>query len=252
MKSSRVLKNLSKTYCFLFSAFIFTCVCCNKKCEYGISYSLLITGNEVKKSGKLIQGLPLGLNEIFYHSSIVDTVIVSVHGYGSLGYEWVYPLKSMAKTKKQTFYYRWDWDQCPKSATENLLLKLKKLLKERSTIKHIIIFGHSYGGVITANLIDNNLGSVEIHSIAAPLSGHPKFDKKCPDWPNFEDMKLINSFTQWRTQHKQDGAFRSLAINPQEISVDGSSVIQLPDSLNGRRLGHNLSISWVVNEYFKK
>ena len=63
---------------------------------------------------------------------------------------------------------------------------------------------------------------------------------------------LINSFTQWRTQHRQDGTFKSLAVDPQRVSVRGGSVVQLPDSLNGRRLGHNRSISYVVNEYYKK
>ena len=246
-----MFKGLSKTL-LLFLLVIFTCICCNKKSEDGIPYSLLITGDKVKKSGDLLQGLPLGLNEIIYDSSTIDTVIISVHGYDSRGYEWVYPVRSMAESKKQTFYYRWDWTQCPESATEGLLLDLKKLLIESSAIRHIIIFGHSYGGVITANLIDDLFGSVEIHSVAAPLYGHPRLDKKCPDWPDFEDMELINPFTQWRTQQKQDGAYKHLATNPQEIEISGSNVVQLPDSLNGRRLGHNRSISWVINKYFKK
>ena len=252
MKNNSRSKNLSKTLLFLFLGVIFICVGCNKKHEHGVSYSLLITGDEVKKSGKTIQGLPLGLNEIYYNSSTVDTVIVAVHGYGSLGYEWVYPLKQMTESKKQTFYYRWNWNLCPKIATEKLLSELKNLLKKCPTIKHLIVFGHSYGGIIAANLIDDHLGSVEIHSVAAPLSGYPKFKKKCPDWPDYKKMKLINSFTQWRTKHKQDGAFKSLAIDPQRVSVHESSVVQLPDSLNGRRLGHNRSISYVVNEYLKK
>ena len=214
-----MFKRLSKTL-LLFLLVIFTCICCNKKSEYGIPYSLLITGDEGKKSGELLQGLPLGLNEIIYDSSTIDTVIISVHGYDSRGYEWVYPVRSMAESKKQTFYYRWDWTQCPESATEGL--------------------------------IDDLFGSVEIHSVAAPLYGHPRLDKKCPDWPDFEDMELINPFTQWRTQQKQDEAYKHLATNPQEIEISGSNVVRLPDSLNGRRFGHNLSISWVINKYFKK
>ena len=75
-----MFKRLSKKL-LLFLLVIFTCVCCNKKSEYGIPYSLLITGDEVKKSGKFLRGVPLGLNEIIYNSSIIDTVIISVHGY---------------------------------------------------------------------------------------------------------------------------------------------------------------------------
>ena len=252
MKNKHSLKSLYKTLLFLLLGLLFSCVCCNKKYKHGISYLSLVAGDEVKKTGKLIQGLPLGLNKIFYNFSTIDTVIIAVHGYGSLGHEWVYPLKYMAESKKQVFYYRWNWNRCPKSATKSLLSSLKKLFKKYPTIKHIIVFGHSYGGIIAANLIDDPLGSVEIHSVAAPLSGYPKFNKKCPDWPDYEKMNLINSFTQWRTQHKQDGAFMSLVVDPQGVSVRGGSVVQLPDSINGRRLGHNRSISYVVNKYFEK
>ena len=88
--------------------------------------------------------------------------------------------------------------------------------------------------------MDDRFGSVEIHSIAAPLSGHPKFEKECPGFPDFTEMVLINPLTQWRTQHKQDGAFKNLETNPQDDSIAGGRVIQLPDSLNGRRLVHNV------------
>ena len=93
-----MFKRLSKTL-LLFLLVIFTCICCNKKSEDGIPYSLLITGDKVKKSGDLLQGLPLGLNEIIYDSSTIDTVIISVHGYDSRGYEWVYPVRSMVESK---------------------------------------------------------------------------------------------------------------------------------------------------------
>ena len=175
---------------------------------------------------------------------------MAVHGYGSEGYEWVYPLKLMAESMKQTYYYRWDWRACPKRASGDLLIALKNLLKGNLEIKHIILFGHSYGGVITANLIDDRVGSMEIHSIAAPLSGHPKFEKECPDFPYLKVLKLRNPLTQWRTQHKMDGAFKNLTINPQKIPIAGSVVIQLPDSSKGIRLGHSWSISWVIDEYF--
>ncbi|MDP6684762.1 MAG: hypothetical protein QGH24_02325 [Candidatus Marinimicrobia bacterium] len=247
-----MLNNFSKIQLCFLQAFLFFNISCSKNSDNGILYSLLITGDEVKKTGELIQGMPMGLNEIFYESSISDTVFISVHGYGSLGYEWVYPLKLMAESGKQTFYYRWDWNQCPESATGDLLFDLKTLLKENPLIKHLIIFGHSYGGVITANLMDDQFGSVEIHSIAAPLSGHPRFEKECPDFPDFTGMGMINPLTQWRTQHKQDGAFKNLSFNPQDVTISGSLVIQLPKSMNGRGLGHNWSVTWVMDSYFKK
>ena len=66
-----MFKRLSKTL-LLFLLVIFTCICCNKKSEYGIPYSLLITGDEVKKSGELLQGLPLGLNEFMILPQLIQ------------------------------------------------------------------------------------------------------------------------------------------------------------------------------------
>ena len=250
MRTAERYNTMSKIELYLFPVLMFFFVCCSKKLEYDIHYSFLKTGSDVKKTGILIQKLPLGLNKIIYDLASLDTLFVAVHGYGSEGYEWVYPLKLMAESMKQTYYYRWDWNECPKRASGDLIIALKNLLKENLEIKHIILFGHSYGGVITANLMDDQIGSIAIHSIAAPLSGHPKFKKECPDFPDFKVLKLRNPLTQWRTQHKMDGAFKNLTINPQKISIAGSVVIQLPDSSKGTRLGHNWSISWVINEYF--
>ncbi|MDP7036891.1 MAG: alpha/beta hydrolase [Candidatus Marinimicrobia bacterium] len=247
-----MIKKISKMRLWLILVCLLVNLVCSKRSKRGIPYSLLITGDQVKKSGEMIQGLPLGLNEIYFDSSKSDTVFVSVHGYDSRGYEWVYPLKSMAESGNRTFYYRWDWNQCPQRATDDLHDTLVALLNETVSIKHLIIFGHSYGGVITANLMETQLGSVEIHSIAAPLSGHPKFKRKCSVFPDFSDMVSRNSLIQWRTQHKQDGAFKNLEINPQVVSVSGSKVVQLPDRIDGRRLGHNWSITWVIDMYLNK
>ena len=48
-----------------------------------------------------------------------------------------------------------------------------------------------------------------------------------------------------------DGAFNSLDHDPQVIDVQGSYVTRLPKVYNGRRLGHNWSLSWVAEEITK-
>ena len=56
------------------------------------------------------------------------------------------------------------------------------------------------------------------------------------------------SFFQWRTIKELDGAFNSLDYDPQIIDLKGSTIIRLPETYNGRRLGHNWSLSWVAEE----
>ena len=59
------------------------------------------------------------------------------------------------------------------------------------------------------------------------------------------------NFFQWRTIKELDGAFNSLDHDPQIIDVQGSYVTRLPKVYNGRRLGHNWSLSWVAEEITK-
>ena len=71
-----------------------------------------------------------------------------------------------------------------------------------------------------------------------------------------DDDKLIYSsweanisHYQWRTHKHQDGAFRDLDFNPQDINFDNGEIILLPETMNGQRLGHNWSITWVIDNY---
>ena len=45
-----------------------------------------------------------------------------------------------------------------------------------------------------------------------------------------------------------DGAFRDLSLDPQEVEIENSRVIRLPETYKGNKLGHNWSISWVADE----
>ena len=58
---------------------------------------------------------------------------------------------------------------------------------------------------------------------------------------------------QWRTIHTLDGAFKSLDKDPQNLeevinkTPFKGSITRLPKLYKGHRLGHNWSISWVVD-----
>ena len=98
---------------------------------------------------------------------------------------------------------------------------------------------------------------VEINTIAGPLAGYPRIMDKCELEYNKENILVYPtwetnvSHTQWRTQQQQDGAFRDLKYNPQETNFDNSEIILLPETMNGKRLGYNWSITWVINNLLK-
>ena len=98
-----------------------------------------------------------------------------------------------------------------------------------------------------------DLGSIEIHSIAGALTPTERHVKHCPDFIGFDDMKSLYDHYQWRTVKDQDGAFRDMTYDPQVVNIQGSTVINLPPVFkNGKRLGHNWSLKWVFDQYFRK
>ncbi len=236
---------------WIFILFVFW-VGCRERPTRGIAYSELKMGEHVKSSGKKLQANSLGLNTVLIPEAKSDTVFVAVHGYGSRGYEWVYPLRRLSESGHKTFYYRWDWTLCPEEAGRQLKSAIDSLLRHQRAIHHLVIIGHSYGGVIVSQLADEAFRvSVDIHSIAAPLAGHPRLEVNCPDYPEFQNLIITVNHFQWRTRQKQDGAFKDLPIDPQVVNIAGSQVRLLPDTLeNGKRLGHNWSITWTVNQLF--
>ncbi len=215
---------------------------------------------ELRASGKKLINQKYGFTRIDDDSSYdVRTVVVTVHGLKSEGYEWVYGVRKLAQQFRHTYFYRYNWEVCPDSASMFLAKQLSKLIGDSPGCERLIIFGHSYGGIVVTELASRlylNI-PVEIHTIASPLRGYAALSKRCePEIQRdgtlmFSEWETNISHFQWRTQHKLDGAFRRLKIDPQDILITGSEVTLLPDSMNGRRLGHNWSITWVVDEFLR-
>ncbi len=189
----------------------------------------LPAGEYVKESGKKLINQPFGFTKIIADSAqINDTFIIVVHGYDSRGYEWVTSINHLAEKYNNTYFYRYDWDICPDSVGRDLADSLAILIQSKSNLNKIIIFGHSYGGLVITYLASNlDLKiPIEIHTIAAPLAGYPRIMDKCD--LQYNDYNILTypswetniSHRQWRTQKQQDGAFRDLDYDPQVINFD--------------------------------
>jgi hypothetical protein len=218
----------------------------------------LPVGEYVKESGKKLINQPFGFTKIIADSAQIDDVlIIAVHGFESQGYEWVSPLINLAKEYSNTYIYRYDWNICPDSLVVNLANSIIALMQNESQFNKIVIFGHSYGGLVVTYLASEleTAIPIEIHTIASPLAGYPRIMDKCElnynadnilEYPTWETNITHH---QWRTQKQQDGAYRDLDYDPQDIKFENSEVILLPETMAGQRLGHNWSITWVINSY---
>ena len=238
--------------------------------------------SDVKQSGEKLINLPLGLHQLSQSSSqskmrsnkhrilstrqhnhhLIDRqrITLLVHGYKSRGYEWIYAIKQFTLVS-DVFFLRWNWSLCPEQAALILSQHLQSLQKRYPQSK-VDVYGHSYGGVITAISAANYLGDTPLamNVIASPVAGHPRLEARCSQSMKrlTEKLNLKNksfnfalSLYQWRTKKELDGAFRDMDHNPQIVDWHGE-VTQLPTSYKGHRLGHNWSISWVTDQILKQ
>ena len=207
-----------------------------------------ITNNVFEIGLKLIE-MPNGLHELEIYDNSQDTLVVAVHGNNSRGYEWVYPLQAMNAEKNLITFFRWDDKTCIAPSVFILDDLIQKKISEHKNIRKIIIYGHSYGGLLSAVFMDQWRGELplEVHTIASPLKGINALTKNC----NYKTPQRVPdkaTLYEWRTIKNLDGAFKNLKEDPQNVKILGSIVTRLPQSYKKNKLGHNWSISWVVDQ----
>jgi len=216
-------------------------------------------GEEVKSSGEKLINQPFGFIRVSDGDTLKDDIIViAVHGYASRGYEWIYPLHRLVATYGTVYFYRYDWKLCPDEAAKQLADRLNKLASALPGTGKLVIFSHSYGGVVATLAMPwlRTSRPLEVHTIAAPLAGYPGLTDRCElDSITLQKKYIVPGGNirhyQWRTQKEQDNAFRKLPVDPQVVVITNSKVIRLPATMNNHRLGHNWSVSWVVDEYLR-
>ncbi len=220
--------------------------------ESEINLNALSLEEDVFVSGKGLMSLEHGLHPLEDQSAKQETLLIGVHGSSSRGYEWVYPLKTMDSPKTFTLFFRWNDKDCPGPSYEKLRSSIYSILQTSPNLKEVMIAGHSYGALLVSMFASewSNEIPLVVHTIAGPLAGMSIINSLC----SYNPPSLINNnvkFYEWRTIKELDGEFKDIDFDPQVIDLPGSNVRRLPETYNGRRLGHNWSISWVADEISK-
>ena len=199
-----------------------------------------------------------GMHRIFGMNEKDSTFgIVLVHGYypetwKEKGLEWVNPIFELSKVNVPLWFFKYDWENCPENSADSLYFELKNMISNNSHLDSLWVLGHSLGGVVTSLFAESwtdNL-PVTVHSIAAPLTGMKRFKNNHCRGAEKKVYAISNEirYTQWKTVKEQDGAFKHLEFDPQNVLVKGGKIITLPETWNDSRLGHNKSIQWVCEE----
>ena len=236
--------NLNKI-AFLISLCLF--VSCSE--QKVASLNNFATDDDVFKSGKSLIALSYGLHDLEQATLDQQTLLIGVHGSNSRGYEWVYPLATLNNEANLVSFFRWNDDACPGPSMTSLYALIDAKFEENPNFEKVVLLGHSYGGLLVAVLSDkwDKEIMLEAHSIASPLKGMSSLNNAC-DYQIPSSISPDTIFYEWRTIKELDGAFKDLDFDPQEVEIENSRVIRLPETYKGNKLGHNWSISWVADE----
>ena len=206
--------------------------------------------NDVFEAGLKLMAMPNGLHDLEDKDDNQKTLFISVHGNNSRGYEWIYPLQVINTDINLITFFRWDDSSCVNPSVNSLDVLIQDKLRNNKNIQKIILFGHSYGGLLVASFMEQWTGELplEVHTIAAPLKGLGSLSVVC-NYRAPEQVPKKSSLFEWRTIHKLDGAFQDLNYDPQNVEIKGSNITRLPEKYKNNKLGHNWSISWVADNF---
>ena len=212
----------------------------------------LTTEEDVFKAGLKLVGLKKGLHLLEDHPAQMSEVVIAIHGVGTLGYEWVYPLSKLDTKTNIVAFYRWApvSTSCSTDEAEELIKAINNDFSQYSKIK---LIGHSAGGFLVSKILDliETNQKIEAHVIASPLKATKPLNELCGYSP-LKNLKENVVLYEWRTQKKLDAVFRLMPFDPQIVEIEGSIVTRLPDKYKNNRLGHNWSISWVADQISKQ
>jgi hypothetical protein len=195
-------------------------------------------------AGKLLTKLKPGIHYLDDANNNQRELIISVHGWKTKGFEWVYPLIELDKEENRIAFFRWNTSGCPNKATEELYTIINA---QAENYQKITLIGHSYGGIILAKLLNRDFAKqLEMHIVASGISGDPRLNSFCGYRPPNKISSNITAF-HWMTQKHLDGSFKDLKTDTQIQKIRGVSAIRLPEEYKGNTLSHNRSISWLVD-----
>jgi len=195
-------------------------------------------------AGKLLTKLKPGIHYLEGASDNQSELLISIHGWKTNGFEWVYPLIELDSEDNRIAFFRWNTSGCPNKATEQLY---KIVNTQADNYEKITLIGHSYGGIIVTKLLNRDFAKpIDMHIIASGISGDPRLNSFCGYEPPAKTSLNVTAF-QWMTQKDLDGAFKDLKIDTQIQKIEGVSAVRLPEEYKGNTLSHNRSISWLAD-----
>ena len=205
------------------------------------------------------------------HSSDSKVGIIAIHGFYpaywvGIHHEWVKPFNYLVENNINTFFYKYNWNECPSKVAIDFNKQLKITMDNYPQIEQWEIIGHSMGGtVVLFSILNSELNEKIIFNTVAtalhmdidkvPMTTRLSIEKrfeKCPNNLNSFDkifsIGFKNKLVQWRNIKEFDSQFKKYDFDPYDREIKNSIVVQFPDSLDGERVGHTSSLYFAILE----
>ena len=146
-----------------------------------VNLEQLKSTQDVFDAGLKLMAMPNGLHDLEISDDNQKTLFISVHGNSSRGYEWIYPLQVINNEINLITFFRWDDSSCVNPSVKSLDDLIRDKLSKNKNIQKVILFGHSYGGLLVTSFMEQWTGDLplEVHTIAAPLKGLGSLSAVC-------------------------------------------------------------------------
>jgi len=205
------------------------------------------------------------------HDNDKNQAIVGIHGFYpvywmEIHHEWVQPFNFLINKDIKTFFYKYNWNECPSRVAEKFSIELEQLIETYPEIDDWQIVGHSMGGsvVMFTNKSFPHNKKITFNTVATPVYYNREktpllmrvyesiFKKHCSETIDSLDNEFDNGFTnkhvQWRNIQEFDSQLKKYDFDPYNRNIKNSIVFQFPDSLNGERVGHTSSLYFSILE----
>ncbi len=216
-------------------------------------HDLIAPNNERNDTQSAFMDLSLGLHRVEPESRNINRILIAIHDGNASGYEWIRPLKLMDDENTETHFVRWDPSDCPDSSIDVVTKELESLLASNDSIIKVTMVGHGLGGVYLAQLTRGwkSLVPLDVHVVAAPLSGEVGVfkEKDCGEIIPQQLPPTIRFF-QWRTATQQKEIIEEQPADPQDIELDGSLVISLPEKVSETPVTHARALEIVATRIY--
>lgn len=235
MRTIRTGIEAKLTWTILCSAFLV-----HAQTDIDLNY-LIAPTDESDDNQSVLMDLPFGLHRVEPESANIDRILIAIHDTNTTGFEWIRPLQLMDDKSTESHFVRWNPSQCPRASIVEVRKDLESLLESNDSINSVTMVGHGLGGVYLSQFTREwkSLVPIDVHVVAAPLRGTVGVFKE-KDCGEIVPQRLPPTirFFQWRTATRRIELIEEQAEDPQEIELDGSLVISLPEKISDKPVNH--------------